>query len=229
MPRPPTTQEFVLDELRKAIVSRQLRPRQPIRQDTIAHRLGVSRVPLREALKTLEAEGQVVYRPHRGYSVAEMSLSDLLEVYRLRELLETEAAGAAVERFTDTELARITDAQRDVERAAETGDVAGMIAANRRFHFAVLDPCGMPRLLRIVRTLWDATDAYRAVYYNSEANRALVCREHEAIVEAAKQRDAADLAVALTEHRRHAVDTLSETIDEDTAAQDEQEQSRTEP
>ncbi len=213
MPRPPTAQEFVLDELRKAIVAGRLRPRDPIRQDTIAHRFGVSRVPLREALKTLEAEGQVVYRPHRGYSVAEMSLADLLEVYRLRELLESEAAEAAVRRFTDAELTRVTDAQHDVEEAARTGDVITMIAANRRFHFAVLEPCGMPRLLRIVGTLWDATDAYRAVYYNSEVNRVRVRREHEAIVGAVRRRDAAELTAALTAHRRHAVESLEETID----------------
>ncbi|KAA5830047.1 GntR family transcriptional regulator [Saccharopolyspora hirsuta] len=212
MQRPPTTQEFVLGELRRSIVSGDLAPGQPIRQDSIAQRLGVSRVPLREALKTLEAEGQVVYQPHRGYSVAELSLRDLLEVYRMRELLEAEAAAVATERFTETDLARITDAQQDVETAAEEGDLVAMIAANRRFHFALLEPSGMPRLLRVVRTLWDATDAYRAVYYNSSTNRARVRHEHDDIVAAAHDRRADDLVRLLDEHRRHAVDALRDTI-----------------
>ena len=211
--RPPTTQEFVLAELRKAIVSGELSPRQPIRQDTIAQQLGVSRVPLREALKTLEAEGQVIYQPHRGYSVAELSLSDLLEVYRLRELLESEAATVAVDQLTDTDLGRITDAQRDVENAADDGDLVAMISANRRFHFSLLEPAGMPRLLRIVRTLWDATDAYRAVYYNSGTNRERVRHEHESIVGAATDRDAAKLVALLSQHRQHAVHSLRNTID----------------
>src|SRR5690606_21958873 len=123
MQRPPTTQEFVLGELRRSIVSGELAPGQPIRQASIAQRLGVSRVALREALKTLEAEGQVVYQPHRGYSVAELSLRDLLEVYRMRQLLEAEAATVATERFTDTDLARIADAQLDVEKAADSDDL----------------------------------------------------------------------------------------------------------
>ncbi|MGP4017421.1 GntR family transcriptional regulator [Saccharopolyspora sp. 5N708] len=212
MRRPPTTQEFVLDELRKSIVSGELAPGQPIRQDTIAGRLGVSRVPLREALKTLEAEGQVIYQPHRGYSVAELSLSDLLEVYRMRELLESEAARVAIGRFTDADLTRITEAQLDVEKAADGGDLVAMIAANRRFHFALLEPSGMPRLLRILRTLWDATDAYRAVYYNSDANRERVRREHDAIVAAAADHRAEELVRLLDEHRRHAVDALRGTI-----------------
>ncbi|MEV0697517.1 GntR family transcriptional regulator [Saccharopolyspora sp. NPDC050389] len=212
MQRPPTTQEFVLGELRKAIVSGELAPGQPIRQDTIAQRLGVSRVPLREALKTLEAEGQVIYQPHRGYSVAELSLGDLLEVYRMRELLESEAATVATERLTDADLARITDAQLDVEKAADSSDLVAMIAANRRFHFALLEPAGMPRLLRVVRTLWDATDAYRAVYYNSSTNRERVRHEHDSIVAAVADRRAGELVRLLDEHRRHAVDALRATI-----------------
>ena len=215
MRRPPTTQEFVLDELRRAIVAGELAPAQPIRQDTIAQRLGVSRVPLREALKTLEAEGQVVYQPHRGYSVAELSLGDLLEVYRMRELLESEAARVAVERLTDDDLERITEAQKEVEGASAGGDLVAMIDANRRFHFALLEPARMPRLLRVVRTLWDATDAYRAVYYNSDANRSRVHHEHQSIVDAATQRDAAELVFRLTEHRQHAIDALRDTITSD--------------
>lgn len=213
MRRPATTQAFVLDELRKAIVSGELSPRQPLRQDSIAHQLGVSRVPLREALKTLEAEGQVVYQPRRGYSVAELSLADLLEVYRLRELLESEAVTLAAGQFTETDFARITDAQRDVETAAEEGDLLGMIAANRRFHFCLLEPARMPRLLRMVRTLWDATDAYRAVYYNSDDNRTRVREEHQKIMLAARERDATELVTQLTAHRQHAVDALRDTID----------------
>ncbi len=212
MGRPPTTQEFVLGELRRAIVAGELSPRQPIRQDAIATQLGVSRVPLREALKTLEAEGQVIYQPHRGYSVAELRLSDLLEVYRLREILESEGARVAARQFTEHDLARITDACTDVDAAAEDDDLVGMIAANRRFHFALLEPARMPRLVRIVRTLWDATDAYRAVYYNSDVNRGRVRREHQAIVQAAADADAERLVTLLGEHRRHAVDALRDTI-----------------
>ncbi|WP_084792301.1 GntR family transcriptional regulator [Actinopolyspora mortivallis] len=212
MSRPPTTQQFVLDELRKAILSGELAPNQPIRQDSVARRLGVSRVPLREALKTLEAEGQVVYRPHRGYTVAELSLEDLLEVYRLRELLETEAAHHATRRAETAELERVAAEHRAVAEAAEREDLVEMIAANRRFHFALLEPAGMPWLMRVIRTLWDATDAYRAVYYNSVDNRGRVLAEHEAILRAAWERDGTELARLLHAHRQHAVAALRDTM-----------------
>lgn len=213
MGRPPTTQAFALGELRKAIVSGELAPNTPIRQDTIAGRLGVSRVPLREALKTLEAEGQVIYQPHRGYLVAELSLADLLEVYRLRELLESEAASIAATRYTEEDLGRIEQARDEIVSAEQAGDLVGMIAANREFHFALLEPARMPRLVRIVRTLWDSTDAYRAVYYNSQGNRARVHSEHETILDAAREGDAEKLVLQLNQHRRHAVDALRGTID----------------
>ena len=83
-------------ELRLAIASGDLRPGEQVLQDALAERFGVSRVPLREALKILEGEGQVVYRPHRGYFVAELDLDDLREVYRIRDLLESEAVRVAV-------------------------------------------------------------------------------------------------------------------------------------
>lgn len=215
MPRPPTTQQFVLSELRRAILARELLPNQPIRQDSVARGLGVSRVPLREALKILEAEGQVVYRPHRGYTVAELSLTDLLEVYRLRELLESEAAALAVERYGAPELERVEQEHRAVVDAAERDDLVEMIAANRRFHFALLEPAGMPRLMRVIRTLWDTTDAYRAVYYNSADNRSRVLDEHEAIVRTARNRDGTELVRLLHAHRQHAVESLRETVGAD--------------
>ena len=91
-----TAQDTVLAALRADILDGTLAPGDQIVQESLADRYGVSRVPLREALKTLESEGQVAYYPHRGYFVTELSVADLLEVYRLRALLEAEAIRAAV-------------------------------------------------------------------------------------------------------------------------------------
>lgn len=211
--RPPTVQQFVLEELRRAMATGELKPGQPIRQEAIAENLGVSRVPLREALKILEGEGQVVHQPHRGYLVAELSLPDLLEVYRIREILEAAAARVATEKLTDVDIQRIVEAQHDVETASAQGDLQAMTAANRRFHFAILEGCRMSRLVRIIQSLWNTTDAYRSVYYNSPTNRERVEQEHREIVEAVLHRDAEWLIQALAEHRAHAVDALSAIIE----------------
>ncbi|MFD8014795.1 GntR family transcriptional regulator [Streptomyces sp. NPDC058955] len=206
--RPRTAQQFVLEELRSAITSGELRPGAPIRQDALAARLEVSRVPLREALKALEAEGLVVHHVHRGYFVAELSLADLEEVYRIRALLETEAVRRAMSIPPDGLFETMKDIQREVERASRAGDVTAMAEANRRFHLTLIEASGMPRLVRMITTLWDATDAYRSLYYTDPVHRDQAVHEHRAVLSALRESDE-DAAVRwLDDHRAHAVAAL---------------------
>jgi len=211
--RPPTAQEAVLLELRRFIATGVLRPGQQVIQDALADKLGVSRVPLREALKMLEGEGQVTYVAHRGYFVTELSLSDLLEVYRIREILEAEAVTVAVPQMTAEDIDRLEEAERDVRGASEVADVVAMTAANRRFHFTLIEACALPRLVRLIRLLWDATEVYRSVYYNEEHNREVVEGEHRAVVTAVKAGDAATALLVLGEHREHAVAALRAVLE----------------
>jgi DNA-binding GntR family transcriptional regulator len=210
--RPPTAQQFVLGELRQAITSGQLKPGAPIRQEALAEQLGVSRVPLREALKALEAEALVVHEVHRGYFVAELSLADLREVYRIREILEAEAVRQASGSIDRAALTAMEAAQREVEEAAGEGDVSAMAAANRRFHFALYEASGMPRLVRLIAALWDATDAYRSLYYVEPAHRDHVVREHRTILDALRSGEAEDAVRFLDDHRLHAVTALETTL-----------------
>src|SRR3954470_5270331 len=210
--RPPTAQEAVLTELRRAIAAGELAPGEQVLQDALADRFGVSRVPLREALKILEGEGQVTYRPHRGYFIAELDLEDLREVYRIRDLLESEAVVAAVARLTEDELDSLAQALDDIDEAAATDDISGMARANRRFHLRIVEAAGMPRLSRLVRILWDATDVYRARYYADAAHRSDVHAEHAAIMKALRDRDVGAAETLLREHRDHAVRTLEASM-----------------
>ena len=211
--RPPTAQEAVLDEVRRLIATGRLRPGQKIVQDALAVQLGVSRVPLREALKILEGEGQVSYVAHRGYFVTELSLSDLLEVYRIREILESEAVTVAIPNMTTEDLDRLEQAECDVQKASENADVIAMAEANRRFHFAIIEACALPRLVWLIRLLWDATEVYRSVYYREKQNRTLVDNEHRALVKAARAGDVATALVVLREHREHAIAALRPALE----------------
>ncbi|MFF6791872.1 GntR family transcriptional regulator [Streptomyces filamentosus] len=210
--RPQTAQQFVLEELRRAITGGELRPGAPIRQDALAARLEVSRVPLREALKALEAEGLVVHHVHRGYFVAELSLADLEEIYRIRALLETEAVLQAMDADPDDLCDTLAAIQDEVEEAALAGDVPAMAEANRRFHFTLIDACGMPRLVRMITTLWDATDAYRSLYYTDPDHRTQAVHEHRAVLSALRDRDAHCVLHWLDDHRAHAVAALQRVL-----------------
>jgi DNA-binding GntR family transcriptional regulator len=211
--RPVTTQEAVLAELRTMIASGEIRPGQQLVQDAVAVSLGVSRVPLREALKVLEAEGLVTYQPHRGYVVTELSLTDLLEVYRIRELLESEAVREAMPLMTGEDVERLEEAERDIREAAALADVFAMAQANRRFHFALIAACGMPRLVRIIGVLWDTTEVYRSVYFTDPVNRDRVDAEHRALVEAVRAGEPEQALAVLAAHRQHAVEALRPVLD----------------
>lgn len=202
----------MLAELRRAIISGELKPGQPIRQDALAEQLGVSRVPLREALKILQGEGQVEYQPRRGYAVTRLDPDELREAYRIRQLLETEAARISVPKFTDADLRALAEAARDVDLAGDVHDYAAMSEANRRFHFLLVESAGMPRLTHLVRILWDATDVYRSFYYTDVTNRYRVRAEHAGIVQATADRDLERVVQLLDEHRQHAIDQITEAI-----------------
>lgn len=211
--RPPTAQEAVLVELRRAILEGTLAPGAQILQDRIAEQFGVSRVPVREALKILEGEGQVSYSPHRGYFVTELDVGELIEVYHIRGILEPEAVRRAMTSLSDDDRNLMHAAVADIEAADEAGDIVRLTAANRRFHFALMDPCGMPRLIRVIRQLWDSTDPYRSVYFSERQHRDLVNREHREIIDAVHAGDADQVVHLLEEHRAHAVESLRRLLD----------------
>ena len=207
-----TAQEGVLRELRVLIASGQLEPGQQVIQDSLAATLGVSRVPLREALKVLEGEGQVTYHPHRGYFVADLSVDDLVEVYRIRSLLEDEAIRVGVPLLTDEDIEYLEDILNDVESAAKSQDVSAVTSANRRFHFALFEASNMPRLVRLIKNQWDATDAYRGVYFAAPANLAHMNQEHRIMIEALKARDVEKSIALQAAHRENSVSVVSQVI-----------------
>jgi DNA-binding GntR family transcriptional regulator len=209
---PGTTAQHALEGLRRQIVGGELRPGQRVGQEEIAAHLGVSLAPVREALAVLEQEGQVSYIPRRGYFVTELRLEDLVEIYALRELLEDRAARAALPSLDEDALQRIELAARDCVEAAEEGDVTAELDANRRFHFALLESPGQTHIARLIRLLWDSTEAYRAMYYNSPLARAESVRAHELILAAIRDRDEARLIAELDAHRNRALELLTDVL-----------------
>lgn len=210
--RPMTAQQAVLAELRRTILAGDLPPGAQIVQDALAERLGVSRVPVREALRILEGEGQISYAPHRGYFVAELSLEELLEIRRIRELLEPEAVRAAVPRLDGDAIREMRDAFQGMQEASDRGDIGAMNTNHTRFHFTLFERSGMPRLVRILQLLSDMSDPYRAVYHGDEASRLTAQQEHAAILELTENRDPQGLVELLDAHRQHTVDRLKDAL-----------------
>lgn len=211
--RPPTLNEAALTELRKRLLDGRLQPGERIRPDALGEELGISRVPVAEALKRLEGEGHVIYRAHRGYYVTELDLDDLFEVYRIRELLENEAVRVAVPQRTTPDLeGRLRDCLQEME-AVSSSDVSELTALNRRFHFDLIEAAAMPHLQNHLRILWDASEPYRALYYTAPERREAVHREHEEILEAVRDGDAERVMSAWKTHRDNAKSALKSILD----------------
>jgi DNA-binding GntR family transcriptional regulator len=213
--RPTTTQQHALDWLRRAIVAGELHPAERVVQEDVAERIGVSVAPVREALRVLEQEGQVIYHPRRGYFVTELRIEDLEEIYTLRQMLEEFAARRALPKLDEDGFARIALAAKECVDAAEAGNVAAELEANRRFHFAILEPPDQHHVMRLIRLLWDSTEAYRALYYNSPDERLESLDAHDRIVEAVRDRDADRLVRELDVHRERALAVLRTLLGRD--------------
>lgn len=211
--RPITAQEAVLLELRRLIIGGRLAPGEPVRQDAIATDLGVSRVPVREALKILEGEGQVTYKPHRGYFITELTMRDVREIYRIRDLLESEAIREAVPKLTSDDLANMRR-QLELMEEEDGQDLAGMSEANTAFHMTLLNASGMPHLLKHVRLLRESTDAYRSLYYLTDHAIEAVTSEHRGIYEAAAAGEVEQVVEMASQHRSHAVQALKTLLGE---------------
>jgi DNA-binding GntR family transcriptional regulator len=208
-----TAQDAAIQALRERIAAGRLQAGEQIRQEQLADDLGVSVIPVREALKTLEAEGQVVYRPHQGYFVARLDAADLVEAYVIRDLLESEAVRRSLPRLGEEDFLRLEELIEDMDRHASTGDVLALTAANRLFHFTLFDAAAMPRLVNFVRILWDATDPYRSLYFAAPAERELANDEHREILVALRSRDADKAVALLREHRDNAIASLTAVLE----------------
>jgi len=207
-----TAQEVALGDLRERIASGVLHPGEQLRQEQLAGELGLSVVPVREALKTLEAEGQVVYAPHRGYFVAQLDMRELVEAYRIRELLEDEAVRRGVPLLVDEDMVRMQEAIDDIDRLAQGSDIMSVNAANRIFHFTLFDAADMPRLTNFIRILWEMTEPYRSLYIADAGHRRLVNDEHKAILAAVRGRDVAGVIKLLREHRDNTMEAVNSIL-----------------
>jgi DNA-binding GntR family transcriptional regulator len=207
--RPPTTQEAVLVALRHSIATGELRPGERLYQDALAEQMGVSRVPVREALNVLRADGQLEYSPHRGYWVSELSLDAVQEINLIRALLETEAIRQALTRMTDELVERMEAINNEMAGATAVDDVSKFVALNHDLHFALFDHAALPRLRQHIEALWKSADVYRTSVFNDPEARLRMLVEHRDLIEACRRRDFA-LAVEIMDiHRNKAVERLS--------------------
>lgn len=201
----------VVEEIRNMMRTGELMPGQQVRQEQLAVRLGVSRVPVREALKALESERVLRHSPNVGYSVARLSADELRQTYLMRRALETEVL-LAVPRLGATELRELTEINNSIVDEVDTGDVARIAAINHDFHFTVFRHSGLNIVVDEIERIWGMTEAYRSVHLYDEKARKRVVREHRTMIGALRRGDNAALVELMNTHRDITVADLNRAV-----------------
>jgi DNA-binding GntR family transcriptional regulator len=177
-----------------------LLPGEKVRQVELAERIGVSRSPLREALRTLESEGLLSYEMNRGYIVARLEAGDIAEVYRMRALLEHELMRSISRPGRDV-LDTLEKHNETMMTAIGQADIAEIMRANRDFHFTIFELSPMKQFRREIARLWQLSEGYRHWWWHIPDAAARIDREHRQIIRTLRRFDLDRLIELCDAHR----------------------------
>jgi len=203
----------VVTELRRVVASGAVSPGSTIPLEEVAEFFEVSRIPVREALKTLVGEGLLEHQPRLGYTVTSLSAEELNELYLVRGALEAAALDVAVRRATARDDRRVEEAHAQLSHAIAEDDPALFQRSSRAFHEAMLQPCRMPRLLHMLDVAWNITEPVQTMVHVSDADRSQMHREHIELMEAYLARDAERLRTVAAAHQQHLMESLNDLRD----------------
>ena len=192
--------DVVFNTLRQAILKGELEPGERLMEIQLAERLGVSRTPIREAIRKLELEGLVLMIPRKGAEVAEISEKSLREVLEVRRSLEELAIELDCQRITPEELTDLEEAENGFARAVETGEVMAIAESDEHFHELIYQATANERLVQILNNLREQMYRYRLEYIKDEDRRQILVVEHEHILRAIRSRNMAEAKSAVREH-----------------------------
>ncbi len=182
-------QDQVYQLTRRRIVGHTYGPGHRLSEAGLARELGVSRMPVRDALRRLQLEGLVEGAPGRGLVVSPISVGHARDVYRLRELLEAVAAELAAERATAADLERLEAAVAAQERAAKNGTAGKVLRASMEFHDALHLSAHSSILSLVLEQIWVHARRYRELTLGKSERHVSVAQEHRALLEAIRRHD----------------------------------------
>lgn len=204
--------EVVCETLRNAIVAGTLKPGERLMEIQVAEELGVSRTPVREAIRKLELEGFVVMIPRRGTYVSDLSIKDVNEVYEVRTALDVLAAGLAVERITEEELEEMERLLVVFGECIEANDLDKIVEADSKFHDILYKATRNERLIGIVNNLREQLTRFRSLSMSYPGRLKDMLEEHTRLVEALGQRNASAARKLANDHMANAEQTLLKTM-----------------
>jgi DNA-binding GntR family transcriptional regulator len=191
----------VANHLRSAILGGRIGPGERVRQEDIAQQLGASRLPVREALQMLAAEGLIEHEPNKGAWVPHLSMHVVDVMYKMREQLEPLALAESLPWLAAGDIFRLHEIQEEIEAGV---DVERFLDLDREFHLRPYSACSIEQLTTTVTRLWNSTQFYRRAFMQvtGPERRWVVNSEHRLLLDAIERRDEIDAGRFLAGHIR---------------------------
>ncbi len=207
-----TMQDIVFTTLREEILAGRLRPGERLNSIRLARRLGVSRMPVREALGRLASAGLVEYVPHRGAFVKKLSIEEVIEIYYIRAALEGVAARLAARNLSRSEIARLVKLCGEMERRLTGGNDAEILDINQEFHCMIYRAAHSPRLEELIMQYYQHSSQYRTLGLDLPGRYDEILAEHRNIARALAARDPECAEVAAREHHLNTARRIARSV-----------------
>lgn len=206
--------EIVFETLREAIINATLKPGERLMEIQLAEEMGVSRTPVREAIRKLELEGFVVMVPRKGAYVAGISMKDIADVFEIRAAMEGLAAGLAAERITEEELEQLERILVKVGECVNNNDLEQLIEVDTEFHDTLFKASRNERLVQIVSNLREQIQRFRTASLSTPGRMQFALQEHKNIVEAVSDRNVELAQTLAREHIENAENSMLDVLNE---------------
>ena len=206
--------DVVFNTLRQAILKGELEPGERLMEIQLAERLGVSRTPIREAIRKLELEGLVLMIPRKGAEVAKISARSLRDVLEVRRALEELAIELACQRMSEEEIDNLQKAQDDFKNAIAEGDAMKIAETDEHYHDVIYEGTQNAKLIQMLNNLREQMYRYRLEYIKDEDKRKILILDHECVLKAVRSRKVAEAKEAMREHIDNQEITVAKNITE---------------
>jgi DNA-binding GntR family transcriptional regulator len=210
-----TLREQILETIREAILSGNLKPGEKVAEPELAERFGISRTPIREAFRQLEAEGYLTVIPRKGAVVAALSERDVQEFYAIKSILEGYAASLAAPKLSDKELQKLETINKKMEKLAEAGDIKAFFKVHNEFHDVFVRASGNSKLFELIQQLGLKFSRLRMASLSVVGRMHISVVEHEKLLEAFRRHDAEEAEKTVKETAQLGGEALLNAIDEE--------------
>lgn len=206
--------DVVFQTLREAILKGYLKPGERLMELQLATRLGVSRTPIREAIRMLEQEGLAVTIPRKGAEVAKMTEKEMEDVLQIRESLDDLAVQVACDKITEEQLGRLVRSMKNFEQAVQDGNLDQIVDYDVEFHDIIYEATDNPKLVTLLSNIREQIYRYRVEYLKEKENYPVLVQEHAAIVDGLREKNKEWVTDVMHNHIRNQAEAVKNIIRE---------------